>query len=336
MCTPIRHVGLGIDDPVFNAPLAFHSSQLSTSMLTEAIKSGSKVDLDTYEVQSKARKQQSRASKNIKLQELIDEILQFLPEKQNAAITRKINSKCSTWLTIVPTQENGFAMNGNEFRDAIAIQYGRTPSKLPLLCDADGEEFSVCHALNCRKGGLVSYRHNELRDLNLQLAKSAGFNMCMNEPIIRETDIHGEGGLRADWSVRGFWEHQIEALFDCRIINADAISYENKPLHSIFESHRNEKKRLYSAAVEDRRGTFTAFIATCDAILDTEAEHYVKRLSSYMAEKWGKSYSQVTGWVRAKIQICILCSVSLCLRSRKKWVSSLIEDGAAMTRFEEC
>ena len=108
-------------------------------------------------------------------------------------------------------------------------------------------------------------------------------------------------------------------------------------LHSIFEIHRNEKKRLYSAAVEDRRGTFTTFIATCDAILDSEAEHYVKRLSSYVAEKWGKSYSQVTGWVRAKIQICILRSVSLCLRgSRKKWVSSLIEDGAAMPHFEEC
>ena len=53
MCTPIRHVGLGIDDPVFNAPLAFHSSQLSTSMLTEAIKSGSNVDLDNYEAESK-------------------------------------------------------------------------------------------------------------------------------------------------------------------------------------------------------------------------------------------------------------------------------------------
>ena len=228
-------------------------------------------------------------------------------------------------------------MNANEFRDAIALRYGRTPSKLPTLCDADGEEFTVCHALNCKKGGLVSYRHNELLDLSIQLVKAAGFNMWTQEPFIKETDIHSEGGLRADWSGRGFWEHQIEALFDCRIINADAISHANKTLHTIFESHRNEKKQLYNSAVLDRRGTFTPFIASCDAILDVEAEHYVKRLSSQLADKWRKIYPQVTAWVRAKIQICILRSVSLCLRgSRKKWVSSVIVDGAALPKFEEC
>ena len=53
----------------------------------------------------------------------------------------------------------------------------------------------------------------------------------------------GEGGLRADWSVRGFWEHQREALFDCRIFNAGAISYVNTPITTFLETQKNEKNK---------------------------------------------------------------------------------------------
>ena len=126
-------------------------------------------------------------------------------------------------------------------------------------------------------------------------------------------------------------------MFYCRIFNADAISYVNTPITTLLENQRNEKKKQYNSAVEIRRGTFTPFIASCDAILDIEAEHYLKRLSSYLSEKWEKSYSEVIGWVSARIQVCILRSVSLCLRgSRTKWISSMIEDGSAMPRLEAC
>ena len=157
---------------------------------------------------------------------------------------------------------------------------------------------------------MVTFRHNELRDLNIELVKSAGFTQTVKEPIVKETNKNGEGGLRADWSVRGFWEHQREALFDCRIFNADAISYVNTPITTLLENQRNEKKKQYNNTVEDRRGTFTPFIATCDAILDVEAEHYIKRLSSYLSEKWDKCYSVVIGWVRARIQVCIYSQIS--------------------------
>ena len=37
----------------------------------------------------------------------------------------------------------------NEFRDSIALRYGRVPVDLPGHCDADNETFYVTHALNC-------------------------------------------------------------------------------------------------------------------------------------------------------------------------------------------
>ena len=45
MCKPVRHVGMGIDDPVFNAPIAFKRSEQSTLLLTKAIKTGQGVNL---------------------------------------------------------------------------------------------------------------------------------------------------------------------------------------------------------------------------------------------------------------------------------------------------
>ena len=85
-------------------------------------------------------------------------------------------------------------MSSNQFRDAISLRYGKQPTNLPSTCDADGENFTVCHALNCKKGGSVTFRHNELRDLNIELVKSAGFTQTVKEPIIKETDKKGEGG----------------------------------------------------------------------------------------------------------------------------------------------
>ena len=95
-------------------------------------------------------------------------------------------------------------MSADEFRDSLALRYGRIPKHLPTHCDADGEIFDVNHALNCPRGDLVYGRHNESRDLNCDLLELAGLKQIISEPIIRESDSNGENGLRAEWGVRGF------------------------------------------------------------------------------------------------------------------------------------
>ena len=139
-----------------------------------------------YESDIHINKNQARISKDTQCLKEIQEILQRLPSEQQISIQRKLNSKCSSWLTIVPTEDNGFAMSSNQFRDAISLRYGKQPKDLPSHCDGDGEVFTVCHALNCKKGGLVTFRHNELRDLNIELVKSVGFSQTVKEPIISD------------------------------------------------------------------------------------------------------------------------------------------------------
>jgi uncharacterized protein YbgA (DUF1722 family) len=78
------------------------------------------------------------------------------------------------------------------------------------------------------------------------------------------------------------------AVFDTRIFNANAPSCKSLSLEEIFDIHRNQKKQLYASEVEHRRGSFTPVLATCEGILDREAEAYAKRLAQHLSRRWEK------------------------------------------------
>ena len=218
-------------------------------------------------------------------------------------------------------------MTPDVFRDAVALRYGRIPPKMKSVCDGCGEDFTVSHALDCKKGGLVAHRHNDFRDLNINLLHKSGLTQITEEPVLKESSADGDDGLRVDWSARRFWESQREALFDCCILNADAPSHMGTPLETIFAARRNFKKFGSS---------FTPVIATCEAIFDIEAEVYIKKLASLLAHKWKKGYSVIACYIRARMQVAILRSVSLCIRgTRMKWRSAVIDDGAGIPRLQD-
>ena len=108
--------------------------------------------------------------------------------------------------------------------------------------------FDLTHAraLNCKKGGLVTARHNEARDLNCDLCTLAGLHQIISKPVLQEPS-DDQPGLRADWKVRGFWEVQRDALFDICIFNADASSLSNQNLQTFFDARKRLKKEKYSA-----------------------------------------------------------------------------------------
>ena len=47
-------------------------------------------------------------------------------------------------------------------------------------------------------------RHNESRDLNLDLLSLTGLTQTVRELLIKEPDSTGENALRVDWGMRGF------------------------------------------------------------------------------------------------------------------------------------
>jgi len=44
-----------------------------------------------------------------------------------------------------------------------------------------------------------------MQDLNCNLLELAGLKQVTREPIVHNSDMNGENGLRADWGARGFW-----------------------------------------------------------------------------------------------------------------------------------
>ena len=208
----------------------------------------------------------------------------------------------------------------------------RDPTDLPSKCDGCGASLTLQHALDCKVGGLVIQRHNEIRDCVGDIAAQV-WTQVVREPIVREAETQvDDSGLRLDLGVRGVWQPQAEALFDFKVIDTDAPSYSNRSPESVLESGAQEKKRIYRQAVEDRRGTFTPFVISVDGLLHREAEHFLKRMATCVASKWKKSYAQTCGYIRARLSFAIIRAASLCLRgSRVKWRSGLgFEDGAAL------
>ena len=81
----------------------------------------------------------------------------------------------STWLTSLPIKDEGYVFNKQEFWDLIHIRYGWNLTRLPEKC-ACGVRFDVHHALICKKGGFITQRHNQLRNITAVLLKE----VCRN------------------------------------------------------------------------------------------------------------------------------------------------------------
>jgi len=66
----------------------------------------------------------------------------------------------------MPSHVSATILSSTEFRDALMLQYAGVPSNLPTSSNGRGEskKFDVNHALDCKKGGLVTARHDEIRD----------------------------------------------------------------------------------------------------------------------------------------------------------------------------
>ena len=196
-----------------------------------------------------------------------------------------------------------------------------------MTCDGCGAATSLEHALDCKKGGLVTQHHNEVRDVIGDLA-SVVFKEVVKEPVVQEAnDAECVPSLMADLSIRGVWQPQTMVLFDVRVTDTGA------PSHSILTSAEEEKKKKYSEAATLHRASFTPLVVSVDRVLGREAKKkIVKRHAQKLAHKWEKSNSEVLGWMRARLSFAILRATNLYLRgSRTKWRSAIgLDDGAGL------
>ena len=229
----------------------------------------------------------------------------------------------SVWLTALPLKEQGLNLNKKEFRDAVKFRYDWPIDDIPSIYVC-GNAFATDHAMICRLGGFVIMRHNELRDLEVELLNIVCSDLQV-EPVLQ--NISGErlsgGSNRApdaklDIRARGFWESQRSAFFDVRVCHPNADSYKDLELRQVYKIHENEKKRLYATTVLGiEQGTFTPLEFTTTGGMGKESVRYHSRLAELVAIKKGEDYAITMGWIRVRISFALLRSALTCLRGSR-------------------
>ncbi|KAL7552474.1 hypothetical protein ACHAWF_015727, partial [Thalassiosira exigua] len=103
-------------------------------------------------------------------------------------------------LTCVPTRFDGNHLSREEWKDHVAVRYGRRPKGLPARCDGCGAGFTVEHGLNCKCGGLIGIRHDEECQEWVHLNKLSHSNARVRtEPqIFYGSDVRVEQGTILD------------------------------------------------------------------------------------------------------------------------------------------
>ena len=105
MCMPSSLCGLGINDPLKSGGLQYLVSKKSTTVLAQAISSGTPLDLNQHLIQIREAGQY-KSSFYASLKEESELLLNKFPIERKNMLKRKIDFKCSGWLTVCPREGN--------------------------------------------------------------------------------------------------------------------------------------------------------------------------------------------------------------------------------------
>ena len=100
--------------------------------------------------------------------ELLDVISESFRKDQRLLNDLNMEQGSSTWLTTMPIREEGYDLNKQHFWDLVHIRYGWRLTRL-LINFKYGVKFDLKHSLSCKKGGFVSFRHNQIQNVTASL-----------------------------------------------------------------------------------------------------------------------------------------------------------------------
>lgn len=160
----LRLGGLGICSPVSLASRLYDSSVHCTEHLIRSIVRCESFELDSHFECVSFHRANHRQQMSVIFNDKFCQLLPLFDSLQQWAILRAKDSSISSWLSVLPLARSQFDLLAQEYRDGLALRYKKPLLSFPSVCDGCGAQFSIEHALNCRFEGLVSRRHNKVRD----------------------------------------------------------------------------------------------------------------------------------------------------------------------------
>ena len=316
---------MGIIDPSEISQFEYNNSKQITGKLQGFIY---RQEMTGEMDQAEMKKQKSMISKDREQRQLSKQEEVKSEIVRDPLKLRLLEASCergaSNWLTVLPLESDGFALNKQEFTDAIRLRYGWSLDRVPMNCPC-GANFTVQHAMACKKGGFIHARHNEVRDITANLLSEVCNDVAV-EPILqpltgekfRYRTANRSAEARLDVSARGFWTRGQRTFCDVRVFDPSAPRLLSKPLSSTYVDHEQEKRRAYNQRVlQIEHGSFTPLVFSIFGGMSPECNRFYSRLSLLLSEKRNENQSLTTSWVRCRISFSLLRSALLCMRGSR-------------------
>jgi hypothetical protein len=317
---PTRMGGMGINILSTKAVRDFNSSLQVTANHVDKIKEqGQDAPKDNSDCIAviKADNEKQR-------QELLGEVKRKLSIQTKRCVEMAAERGASHWMIALPLKKQGFVLNRSEFMDSLNLRYHRELRGLPTVCPCS-QKFDITHALNCKRGGFVYMRHDNIRDFLIALLQKTQKDVQREpplQPLKTETIPTGIGNTadeaRLDIRARGFWRQGQNAYFDVRVTNPLSASAMKLPLSKVHDRHEKEKKRMYNHRVQTvEQGTFTPLVFSVMGTMGPECQIFIKNLCIKIAEKSKENYGDIMNWIRCKLSFICLRSCLMCLRGTR-------------------
>ena len=316
---PVRLGGLGIQNPMLTAEIEFRNSAIITKNLTKMI-IDQDADLSNYNAaQVKSDVAKLKAEKEQALIMQLEEIKNGVDEKFRRTIELACEKGAGAWLSALPLQNMGYTLNKQEFKDAIYLRYGWTIPNTPFHCGC-GKKNDIEHTLNCKRGGYVTMRHNNLRDFEASLLTEVCKDVKTEHTLLPLGDSGTQSSIdaekaRLDVSAVGIWSSMERTFLDVRVIHPNSASYLDTTPNQLYIQKEREKKKDYNDRVlQVEKGSFSPLIFTTTGGMGPEATRYHKRVAELISAKRGEQYSDVMKHIRTRIRFSLLKSVLVAVR----------------------
>ena len=112
-----------------------------------------------------------------------------------------------------------------------------------------GAKLDYQHSMSCKKGGFITMRHNDVRDLTANILEGV-LNDVEVEPQLLpltgenlryQTAIRGDEA-RLDIQAQGSWQRGQQAFLDVRIFYPNASRYLNTSIQQCYNINEKRKK----------------------------------------------------------------------------------------------
>ena len=251
----------------------------------------------------------------------------------------------SLMFTALPSKELGLSFSRFDFLDLLAIRYHLPHANLPTHCSCkDHPVFTQNHGETCSKGGLLIWRHNEIRDF-----LASAFNLICHAHVATEPQLHPlhaadafalrsanvEEKAKSDvLLVEGLFSDNRLTYIDVRCFNRSADSYVRLSLDQCLASQERTKRNQYAERIDVvEHADFSPFVVSSSGAVGPAAHHILQIIASRIASKTDQPYSETLMLLRTQLSFHIAKAAIRCLRAPREPPKNLTTDIWALSPF---